>query len=79
MKIVYEKSDWIPVPSHWLRRYNAYNEPCDFIRGHCACGGAHNLEEEWVKFGIIKYGFYDFIVGYSIPDFGFNKEINNGG
>ena len=77
MKRIYEKGDWITVPNHWPNRHNACNEPCDFIRGHCACGGAHNLEEEWVKLGMIKYGFYDFIVGYTIPAFVFNGNINN--
>lgn len=78
MKTSYEKRDWIPVPNHWPKRHNACNQPCDFIRGHCACGAAHKLEEEWVKIGMVKYGFYDFIVGYSMPDFIFNKEKDNG-
>ncbi len=78
MKTSYEKGDWIPVPQHWTRRYSDSNDPCDFIRGSCACGSAHNLEEEWVNLGMIKYGFYDFIVGYSIPDFDlFKRKIHD--
>jgi len=78
MKILYEKKDLIPAPDHWPNRYNACTDPCDMIKGPCVCGAWHNLEEEWVKFGMVKYGFYDFIVGYSMPDFIFNKEEDNG-
>ena len=45
-----EGSGMVPWPDSWTdRRYNACNEPCDFLVGPCACGGWHDEREQWVK------------------------------
>lgn len=44
-------------PDNWtLRRYNACNEPCDFLIGPCACGAMHHADEEWVQRALEHYG-----------------------
>jgi hypothetical protein len=37
-------------PEHWKDyRYNASNEPCDFLIGPCSCGAWHTADEMWVQ------------------------------
>lgn len=38
----------IPMPPNWPARYNGCTEPCDMLRGPCACGAYHHLNEPWV-------------------------------
>ena len=50
-------NELIPVPAHWPVRFAAhYNEPCDMVKGPCACGAWHDPYEAWVQDMVKQYG-----------------------
>lgn len=43
-------------PDEWTdRHHNACNDPCDMLRGPCACGAWHDEDEEWVQRALEHY------------------------
>ena len=46
------------VPAHWPLHYNppGATDPCDMIHGPCACGAWHGYHQEWVQWGLTRYG-----------------------
>lgn len=47
----------IPWPKNWAdRHFNASQEPCDMLIGHCSCGACHTEKEGWVQSALQRYG-----------------------
>jgi len=40
---------FLPIPKHCPNHFNACSTPCDAMRGPCACGATHSLDEHWIK------------------------------
>jgi hypothetical protein len=48
-QVLKEVNGYVPWPKNWLDRHYNGNEPCDTLRGPCACGAFHQTDEDWVQ------------------------------